>query len=119
MRRGVSVLGLWCSKNKTARLEGKDFYNLAFLEVHPAWKRQFFGSFMVGLVASRAAEVGSGGIVLATDTATSNFYGKIGGVPRTVKGLQTPRELVRIVFEGDAFAKLVEMTRDLLQSEKD
>lgn len=68
------------------------------------------GHFAFALVAARALEVGSDGIVLAAIPAVRRFYLEAGGVERLAKGWISPRGLIPFFFPRQALSNLKEMT---------
>jgi hypothetical protein len=105
------VVALWCSgKKRPLKLPEATCYRLDRIEIHPKLRGGAMGLFAFALVAARALEVGSDGIVLAAIPAVRRFYQAAGGEERLADGWISPPGLVPFFFPREALSNLKEMT---------
>ena len=112
-------VAIWVSKKrKPILLEGRLYYRLDNIEVHPQHRGvrlgRLLGTFLVALIAQRALEVGAEGMVLVTWQTHADFYRKLGGRVGAPRGWTVPKDLVPFVFDEATLIRLKEMADEFI-----
>lgn len=107
------TLALWASNNTTSEVEGRLFYVVSRLEVHPEERNRGLGPLALSLAGHRAVELGCGGVILDAMPEVQRMYLNAGATIRSVRGWPVPAGLVTMVFEGDGLSKLLEAHDEL------
>lgn len=108
-------VAIWAVGRVDVKLEGKCWYRLDFIEVHPQKRRGLLGALAVCLMAERAAELKCDGILLASVDYAVEFYAALEGVQRVVAGWNHQKGLVPFVFEKDQIGKLRERLNEFVE----
>ncbi len=114
-----SAVSIWATSKKGVQLEGKRLYRLDYLEVRPTLRGGLAGAFSLALAGTRAAELGSEGLVLAAFPEVAGFYVKYGGVQRAVEGWNVAPDLLPVIFDDSALSRFREVVSDAARKEDD
>lgn len=103
-------VALWCSAMKRPlQLREASCYRLDYFEVHPKLRGGALGHFAFTVIAARALETESEGLVLGAIPSVQKFYLGLGGQKRLVDGWKVARGLVPFFFARETLANLKEM----------
>lgn len=115
-RDGNTPAALWCShKRQPMQLPSGRYYRLDYMEIDPTLRGGVLGAFTVGVIAARALELKSDGIVLGTLPTHHALYTRFGASESAPKGWNPPKGLVPYTFDWDALQRLKEMVDDFIE----
>ncbi len=108
------IEAIWCSSaDRLKHYGGKKCYLLSNIEVFPKSIAKSVGHLTMAIVASRAIEQGAEAIVLQSLSQSCKFYERIGGRQTKLRELHNAKNLITYIFDGDALARLKEMSDGL------
>ena len=107
---GGAAAAIWCSHRKRPLvLPDGPHYRLDYLEVRPKDRKTAIGGLVFGIIAERALELGSVGLVLGTWDTHVRYYKSLGGRQELALGWTVPNGLLPFCFDQAALQRLREM----------
>jgi hypothetical protein len=108
------------SKSAPVVLPSGRFFRLDYFEISPNLRGGPLGTFALAMIAKRALELASDGVVLTAFAigGLAQTYQRAGATQGAPRGWNYPRELLPFTFERDALERLGELADGLLEDEE-
>lgn len=107
---GGETVALWSTAaRRPLQLPSGKHYRLDFMETAPTYRGGILGAFTLGIIASRALELGCVGMVLGSLPALVPWYNKAGATAGKIFGWRHPPDLIPYRFSSEALVYLKDL----------